>query len=285
MSPLPDFYLSPLYLPFNHESVQDLFQPEMPDADPGGDGVWLLLRGSELLVNDLDLPAGPLPEGLSGEDAVYLGRWRQQPCRVLPVLRKLPVPAGMTAENLQAAEPRLSLELLSMGALGAQVLYWENNSRHCGRCGGKMERLPGESGKKCVACGSLHFPHIHPCVIVVVRRGDEVLLVRKAEWVDGRYGLVAGFLDMGECLEEAVHREVLEETGLRITNLRYVGSQSWPFPSQLMAGFVADYVEGEIVVEEKELEDARWFAITDLPILPPKRSIARYLIDTFAVLD
>jgi NAD+ diphosphatase len=119
-------------------------------------------------------------------------------------------------------------------------------------------------------------------VIVVVRRNDEVLLVRKAEWVAGRYGLVAGFLDMGECLEEAVVREVMEETGIRIKNLRYVGSQSWPFPSQLMAGYVADYDGGDIVIETKELEDARWFPVDALPLLPPKRSIARYLIDTFA---
>jgi NAD+ diphosphatase len=195
----------------------------------------------------------------------------------------LPVPGGWTAENLQSAEPRLSLELLSLGALGAQILHLDHNSRCCSRCGGKMARILDSSGKKCCTCGALHFPHIHPCVIVLVRRGDEVLLVRKSEWADGRYGLVAGFLDQGECLEEAVVREVLEETGIRVQNLRYIGSQSWPFPSQLMAGFVADYAGGEIVVEEKELEDARWFAITDLPALPPKRSIARYLIDTFAI--
>lgn len=282
MSPLPDYYPSPLYLPFNHEAIRGLFQPEPPDADPGGDGVWLLLRGSELLVRDLELPDGPLPEGMDGAAAIHAGRWMGRPCRALPVSRKLPVPEGMTAENLQAPEPRLPLAMLSIGALGSHLLHWENNSRHCSRCGGETARLPGEAGKQCRACGALHFPHIHPCVIVLVRRGDEVLLVRKAEWPHGRYGLVAGFLDMGECLEEAVVREVLEETGIRIENIRYAGSQAWPFPSQLMAGFVADYAGGEIVVEKKELEDARWFAAADLPTLPPKRSIARYLIDTFA---
>ncbi len=283
MSPFLDFYPSPQHLPFNHESIKHFFQPEFHDADPGGEGVWLLVRGSELLLRDLDLPTGSLPDGLKGDAAIYIGRWQGQPCRLLPVSRKHPVPAGLTTESLQSAEPCLSLELLSLGALGAQILHWENNSRCCSRCGGQMARIPGESGKKCGNCSALHFPHIHPCVIVLVRRGEEVLLVRKAEWADGRYGLVAGFLDQGECLEEAVTRELLEETGIRVQNIRYVGSQSWPFPSQLMAGFVADYAGGEIVVEEKELEDARWFAVTDLPTLPPKRSIARYLIDTFAV--
>ncbi len=284
MSPYPESYPSPQHLPFNHESIKDLFQPQFPEADPGGDGVWLLVRGPELLVRELDLPTGTLPDGLSTEGSVYLGLWRGQPCRVVPVSRKHPVPEGLTAENLQSAEPRLSMELLSVGALGAQVLHWENNSRCCSRCGRQMERISGESGRKCLACGALHFPHIHPCIIVLVRRGDEVLLVRKAEWADGRFSLVAGFVDRGECLEETVAREVLEETGILVQNIRYVGSQSWPFPSQLMAGFVADYAGGEIVVEEKELEDARWFSISALPTLPPKRSIARYLIDTFAVV-
>lgn len=106
-------------------------------------------------------------------------------------------------------------------------------------------------------------------------------MTRKAEWPEGRYSLVAGFLDLGECLEEAVAREVAEETGVQIENIRYIGSQSWPFPSQLMTGFVADYVGGEIVIEEAELEDVRWFPVDDLPKLPPKRSISRYLIDHY----
>jgi NAD+ diphosphatase len=107
-------------------------------------------------------------------------------------------------------------------------------------------------------------------------------MARKAEWPEGRYSLVAGFLDFSESLEEAVAREVMEETGIQINNIRYIGSQGWPFPSQMMAGFVADYVSGEVQVEEKELEDAGWFSVDDLPNLPPKRSIARYLIDSYA---
>lgn len=280
MSPLPEFYPSPLYLPFNNEALQVHLQREAPDADPGGEGFWLLLRGSELLLNDLALPTS-LPTGLDPSEAIYLGRWQGRPCRALAVSRSAALPEDLAAESLQAAEPRLSIELLSLGALAAQQLYWDKNSARCSQCGGEQGRLPGEWGKKCRACGALHFPHIHPCVIVVVRRNAEVLLVRKAEWVAGRYGLVAGFLDMGECLEEAVVREVMEETGIRIKNLRYVGSQSWPFPSQLMAGYVADYDGGDIVIETKELEDARWFPVDALPLLPPKRSIARYLIDTY----
>jgi NAD+ diphosphatase len=109
-----------------------------------------------------------------------------------------------------------------------------------------------------------------------------VLLTRKAEWPPGRYSLVAGFLDFGESLEECAIREVREETGIGIKNVRYVGSQNWPFPAQLMAGFVADYASGGIKVDPDELEDARWFHVDALPSLPTKRSIARHIIDTFA---
>ena len=116
---------------------------------------------------------------------------------------------------------------------------------------------------------------------MLVKRGHELLMARKTEWPAGRYGLVAGFLDFGESLEECAVREVREETGIEICNVRYVASQNWPFPAQLMAGFVAEYASGDICVDPKELEDARWFHVDDLPRLPGRRSIARWLIENF----
>lgn len=142
-----------------------------------------------------------------------------------------------------------------------------------------MIRLQNEWGKECQACNNHHFPRIHPCVIGLIIKGDEILLARKAEWTDGRYSLVAGFVEFGECLEEAMARETAEETNIQIKNIRYIGSQSWPFPSQLMCGFVADYAGGEIELRDKELADAQWSKLDQLPTLPPKRSIARHLID------
>jgi NAD+ diphosphatase len=113
-----------------------------------------------------------------------------------------------------------------------------------------------------------------------VTRPGEVLLTRKSAWAPNRYSLVAGFQEFGESLEETAIREVVEETGIKADNVRYLGSQCWPFPSQVMVGFVADYAGGEIKVDTDELEDARWFPVDDLPGLPPKRSIARYILDT-----
>ena len=144
-----------------------------------------------------------------------------------------------------------------------------------------MTPMTGSWGRFCSSCGYEHFPAIHPCSIVLVRRDDQFLLVRKKEWAAGRYGLVAGFLDMGESLEECAIREVREETGIEICNIRYVGSQNWPFPAQLMAGFVADYADGDICADPHELEDARWFPADALPNLPTRRSIARWIIENF----
>ncbi len=290
MSPLPESYPSPIHLPFNRQCLEASFQLATSAKDPGGEGVWALLRGSELVVRsesrEFQLPSGPLPADLAdtGREPVYIGTWQGRPCRALRLTLQQQLPAGFEGHNLLATQPQLSIEQLSLGGLAGQILHWQGNSGFCSKCGGPLDPVPGEWGRRCRSCGYSHYPHIHPCVIVIVRRPGQVLLTRKAEWPEGRYSLVAGFLDFGECLEEAVEREVLEETGVRIRNVRYVGSQGWPFPSQLMTGFTAEYVDGEVVVEEKELEDARWFDVDKLPALPPKRSIARYLIDNYCRL-
>ncbi len=284
---LPDSYLSPLHLPFNQTCLQEVFRFRPHDGDPGGEGYCVVLRGHELAVIDRNgSPA--LPRGAASAvrgETFYIGQWLGEPCRIVTLSGDDAPPPGCDFRGLASPAPDLSIELLSLGGLARQILNWHGNSRHCSRCGGEQEWLAGEWGKVCRLCGSHHFPHIHPCVIVVVRRPGEILMTRKAEWPENRYSLVAGFLDLGECLEEAVAREVREETGVAVANVRYVGSQSWPFPSQLMTGFVADYAGGEIRIEEKELEDARWFPVDALPKLPPKRSISRYLIDNFKIQD
>lgn len=280
MSALPTKYLSPLHLPFNHTCLAGRFCLAAPSADPGGAGVWLAVQGNDLLV-----AGGPADPALPGGDfgwaeGLYVGTWDAQPCRLVRLPHTAPRPAGLRAENLTVADPALPIELLSLGGMARMILHWEHHSRCCPGCGQPLARLPGEWGKCCATCATHLYPQVAPCAIVLVRRPGEVLLVRKPEWAPGRYGLVAGFIEIGECLEEAATREVAEETGVKLAGVRYVGSQCWPFPSQLMCGFVADYGGGEVVVDSRELADARWFALDALPTLPPKRSIARYLLDT-----
>jgi NAD+ diphosphatase len=277
---LPDGYASPLHLPFNRACLDGRFRLASPDADPGGSGVWLAVRGGDLLV--AGSPERPiLPAGeFTWREGLYLGKWDGRPCRMVRLKKEDALPDGLRPENLLAPAPALPIDLLSLGGLARMVLHWERHSRHCPACGAILERLPGEWGKRCLTCAAVFFPQVAPCAIVLVRRPGEVLLTRKPEWPPNRYSLVAGFLEFGECLEEAAAREVLEETGVRVTNVRYLGSQCWPFPSQLMAGFATDWAGGEVVVDTRELADARWFPLDALPDLPPKRSIARYILDS-----
>jgi len=281
-------YPEQINLPFNFSCIKDTFELHHPSAQkPEDQGFWAIIQGNNVVLaedgNGLTLPEGDLPAGLTPQHApLCIGLWRGKPLRTFTVSTKLPLEPPFVAEPFNATEDRMDQQTLTLTGLAKQILFWERQSRHCSRCGALTECLPNSWGKRCVACKAEHFPHIHPCAIVLVKRGNQVLLVRKPEWQPGRYGLVAGFLDFGESLEECAIREVREETGIAIENVRYVGSQNWPFPAQLMAGFVADYVAGEIVVERHELEDACWFPLDAFPSLPPKRSIARYIIDTFA---
>ncbi len=161
-----------------------------------------------------------------------------------------------------------------------ELLYWDQNTRFCGVCGGTM-RFDTAISKKCEHCGKEIWPQLATAVIVLVRRNNEVLLVHANNFRDDHYGLVAGFVETGETLEEAVYREVMEETGLHITNLRYFGSQPWPYPCGLMVGFMADYDSGKIHLQRSELSKGSWFDRDHLPHIPEKLSIARQLIDAW----
>lgn len=283
-------YPETVNLPFNGAVIKKDFAPAVPGTpDPGGAGYWLILQGASLVVDaggpKPALPEGNLPEQICcASPSIFLGQWRHKPLRVLSLDRAQTLPEPLVAEPFNAVQDRLDDQLLTLGGLAQQIVYWQRQSSCCSRCGGELQPISATWGKKCRSCAHEHFPHIHPCVIVLVKRGEEFLLARKPGWAPGRYSLVAGFLDFGESLEECVHREVREETGLEVSNLRYLGSQNWPFPSQLMAGYLAEYAGGEIRVDQTELEDARWFSPSSLPpSLPSSRSIARWIIDTYGI--
>ena len=161
-----------------------------------------------------------------------------------------------------------------------EILYWDINTRFCGVCGSPM-RMDTDISKRCSCCGKEMWPQLSTAVIVLISRGEALLLVKAKTFRHNFYGLVAGFVETGENLEEAVCREVAEETGLTRGNIKYFGSQPWPYPCGLMVGFTADYVSGELRLQQSELKEGGWFHFNNLPPIPEKLSIARRLIDSF----
>jgi NAD+ diphosphatase len=172
-------------------------------------------------------------------------------------------------------------DFFGMAGKAKQIIGWHATHRYCGRCGGETERVPGELAMRCTRCGMMHFPRLSPAAIVLVKRGDQILLAHSPGFPQGLYSVLAGFVEPGESIEEAVVREVREEVGVHVKNITYFGSQPWPFPNSLMIGFTADYTGGDLAPEPTEIEDAGWYTADDLPPLPPKVSIARAMIDDF----
>jgi NAD+ diphosphatase len=279
-----------VYLPFNRDCLGADFVPAKGGtAPPAGRGRLVVVQEQGLIVAaDGDAFALPPAEERSAfgpalGTPLWLGTLGETALWTAALARDAAVPAGLRRETLVPMQgTRLPDRLLSLGGMAMQALWWESTSGHCPRCGERTERLPGEWGRRCPRCRYEHYPHLHPAVIVLVRDGDRCLLARKAGWAPGRYALVAGFVDNGESLEGAVAREVKEEVGVDVKDIRYVGSQNWPFPSQLMVGFVATYAGGEIRMDPAELEDARWFPRDALPDLPSRHSISRFIIDNYS---
>lgn len=167
----------------------------------------------------------------------------------------------------------------TLAGRAVQLVEWERTHRFCGRCGTPTEPAPGERARRCPTCGLLAFPRLAPAVIVLIERDGEALLARGRAFPIPMYSCIAGFVEPGETLEEAVHREVREEVGVELAEVRYTASQPWPFPHSLMIGFEATWASGDIRVDEHEIVDAGWYRPDDLPMVPPPLSIARTLID------
>ncbi len=173
----------------------------------------------------------------------------------------------------------LPAELFALIGKAFQLSNLKQSQPFCSKCGALNNFNQTKLAMQCDVCQVMHYPHISPCIIVAIKREDKILLARHRRHIKPTYTVIAGFVEPGESLEQAVRREVLEETGLNITNIRYFSSQPWAFPSNLMVGFLADYESGSICIEHQELVDADWFSQEELPSIPPKGTIARALIE------
>ncbi len=247
--------------------------------------LWFAFREERLLVHRGE-QAG-VPEASSLED-LGLGAVFEQEVGFLDGRRCFAVDLPLDAE---APEGTVFRELRGLWGVGEalflmagrakQIVEWHRTHRFCGRDGTETVPGPTELAKQCPRCGLVFYPRLSPAVIVLVRRGDELLLARSPGFPPGMYSVLAGFVEPGESIEETIEREICEEVGVEVGNLRYFGSQPWPFPNSLMIGFVADYAGGELKVDPAEIEDAGWYSVDGLPELPPKVSIARRMIEEF----
>lgn len=251
------------------------------------EGPWFAFRGGELLVR-LEGEAARVPDaaewarlGLPADEPLAVGLLDGAEAWAAGLPADVEPPEGMAFLGLRRLWGVLDEATWKLAGRAAQIVEWDRDHRYCGRCGAGTARKPEELARLCPRCGLHHFPRISPAVIVRIERRDEILLARSPHFAPGVYSTIAGFVEPGESLEQTVAREVREEVGVEVTNVRYFGSQPWPFPHSLMIGFVADWASGEIHLQEEEIEDAGWFRVDALPGLPSRLSIARALVDDF----
>jgi len=247
--------------------------------------LWLCVRGEEILVVENGGSADfPLADdlgafGLAAASSHFLGLLDGVGCVAAGIEADAEAPAGSSFMALRPLWTRLDEQLFTLAGRALQIVQWDRTHRFCGSCGTPTEDTPGERAKRCPACGLLAFPRVSPAMIVRVTKGDEILLAHGQRFPGRMYSVLAGFVDPGESIEEAIHRELREEVGIEVTNLRYFGSQPWPFPHSLMIGFTAEWAGGELQPDPEEIVAAGWFRADDMPPIPPGLSIARKLID------
>lgn len=263
---------------------------QSPSLAPGAPSRLVLAQGLEVVVAQ---PEGQAP-ALPGADALaahadgplhYLGSLQsehgEEACFTAPLREGAQLPAPLRLAPARTLFGHVDEALFGVVGRAIAISEWDRTHRFCGRCATPTQLAQGERARRCPACASVFYPRIAPAVIVLIERGDEVLLARGANFPGKWFSLLAGFVEPGESLEETAAREVREEVGVELADLRYFGSQPWPFGRSLMVGFTARYAGGELRPEPSEIAEAAWFHADAMPPLPPPLSIARRLIDDF----
>jgi NAD+ diphosphatase len=272
--------MTSLYVPHHKEPAER--------RDPA---LWFAFSAADLLVCE-DGDAACLPccvhlteHGLEAQRPQYLGQYDGRHCYAVEIDADAGLPGGWRRVGLREAFALFEPEMAALSGRAYQILDWDRNHQFCSRCGTPTVRREDERARKCPNCRRTSYPPISPAIMVLITDGARrVLLGRKAGWAPGRYSALAGFVEPGEMLEDTVVRETREEVGVEVKNIRYFGSQPWPFPHSLMIAFTAEYAGGEITPDGVEIEEARWFDAAQLPNLPPSISISRRLITTIAAV-
>ncbi|TDT61317.1 NAD(+) diphosphatase [Fonticella tunisiensis] len=258
-----------------------------PDLNKNSEDMWFILNGDKILVKIIDSKVVfPNYEdvcklNIEYTESEYIGTFDSIKCFAADA-------SGGNAEygKFVFKEPRFLLSILdqqtfSVCSRAMQIINWDRTHKYCGRCGSLNERKSDERAKICPNCGFTTYPSISPAIIVAIVKDDQILLAHNRNFSSNMYSVIAGFLEYGEVFEDCVRREVAEEVGIRVKNIKYFGSQPWPFPNSFMVAFTAEYDGGEIEVDGVEISDAGWYRADELPCIPAKGSAARKLIDWF----
>jgi len=277
------------------QSVEHPFARFLPGVEPPagarGPSYWFVIQNGMILVaksgDAVDVPievpiaADVRDFGLHPQRTAFIGTAAGKSCFAVEVPETDSAPPGWSFEAMRSLFTLVPEDLFRVAGRASQVLDWDRTHAFCGRCGTPTTIKPGERAKECPSCGLVSYPRISPAVIVAVVREERILLARAHRFAPGMYSVLAGFVEPGETLEECVHREVKEETGIEVRNVRYFASQPWPFPNSLMVAFTAEHAAGEIAIDPVELAEAGWYAADALPRIPDRITVARKLIDWF----
>lgn len=247
---------------------------------------WFIFKSGNILINPKSNLNIPLHEdldeiNLDPERKHYLGTLLDHPCYVVEVEPETEPEDGMEFMDLRSAYDILDEDIYLLAGRAVQIIDWDKNHMFCGKCGTETMTLEGENAKVCPECGFTSFTRISPAVITAIIKDEKILMAKHSYGLKNRYALIAGFLEAGETLEEAVKREVMEEVGLEVKDIQYFGNQPWPYPNSLMIGFTARYAGGDIRVDGKEIVDAKWFDASEVSRFPSKISIASELVEWF----
>ena len=247
----------------------------------------IVISDGEILSSESNAQWSPLNQdeyqwlGISELSSHYLGSINGLPVFVNEVDPEADEPEDYTFNNLWTFLGRVDDATFTLLGRGKQIIDWYQNHQFCGQCGNKTKIEKSDRSLSCSSCKNHFYPRLSPSIIVLINRGDEILLAKSAHAKANFYSTLAGFVEPGESIEEAVHREVMEEVGIKVKNLKYFNSQSWPFPNSLMLGFHAEYESGDIVLQEEEIADAQWFHYNDMPNRPAMVSISGWLVKSF----
>ncbi|TAG46608.1 MAG: NAD(+) diphosphatase [Betaproteobacteria bacterium] len=241
--------------------------------------ITLSFRGTELLVHENGQTVRSFATTAPIDSHIVIGRDEQCAYAAQRLAAEFQAPEGSRFANLRSLFGILPDEQVAIAGRALQLLEWDRTHQFCGACATPTVRETHERARRCPACGLSAYPRISPAMMCLVTKGAQILLARNVNFPAGRFSALAGFLEAGESVEDAVHREVHEEVGIQVSDLRYVASQSWPFPHSLMIAFTAEYAGGDLLPNGHEIAEAHWFDKHNLPQLPPKVSIARSLIE------